>query len=721
MIVPREPPYPPPPRHAPADLGRRPLASPPARALGLAAHLLGIALFVLAPALFALAAAYALVLAEWPTFLRALGFIVFATTALVHLPSFLPRRLPPPPGVIPVSPDDQPTPYAFVARVAEDLGAKPPRRLLVGSGTELGLGGRRSLLDLARPGRWDLTVGLWLWHGLTLSEFQAVVARTLAPLARWPLERVRFAARAVLASLIAGDSFLEEMADTDAPLAGLARLASRLHLAATWPLRPVARVLHRLGVNPPDALADDLAAVRLGGSDAMVHAVLRADFAGATLKELDDALERAAARGVFARDLYAHTADAVTATREAHNDFTLGETPTLRGPNAGKYADVYEPGQHYLSDMWRRLPGPVEREQNAKRTFVPCERDDRPAADLLDGPGHLRERLTALRYQEVLDADDDYLPLSPEVVGRWLRTGGEPAIPERYGGVYDPPRLIDPGGPAERDRALATDAWEDARLASTAAGLYARAGERAARWRAARAALDKILRRTMYRPAGRDRAMAEDLEDDQRKVGRWLSALDRWAYVVHVHMAARLPDLALHDALIRRYESVLDFQSLAADAREYRNRVAAYVRRLEEYPGPPPYRLGRDARREFEASRKDFSLLMDEAADRTDPLLTEWTGGVSLDRFLHAHTGKPFRGRLAPLALGLRLLRAWEEVAAKARWLHLLGVTALLELHREIEERFAAQAGPAGVVPEAIVLEPVEEEVELEPDVVEEE
>src|SRR5205085_443593 len=85
---------------------------------------------------------------------------------------------------------------------------------------------------------------------------------------------------------------------------------------------------------------------------------------------------------------------------------------------------------------------------------------------------------------------------------------------------------------------------------------------------------------------GRDRAMAEDLEDDIRKAARWLAALDRWAYVVHVHMAARLPDLALHDALLARYESVLRFQEFTADADEYRNRVTAYVRKLEGSGGP---------------------------------------------------------------------------------------------------------------------------------------
>jgi hypothetical protein len=101
-------------------------------------------------------------LADWSIWWRASGFIVFMTIAIVYSKSLLPRRKLIPPAVIPVAPGDQPTPSAFLARVAEDIGAPAPRRLWIGSGTELALGGRRSLLDLIRIGRWEIQIGLWL-------------------------------------------------------------------------------------------------------------------------------------------------------------------------------------------------------------------------------------------------------------------------------------------------------------------------------------------------------------------------------------------------------------------------------------------------------------------------------------------------------------------------------------------------------------------------------
>lgn len=701
-MVPRVPPYPPPPRHAPTALGRRLEAPSVLRAVGIVGHLAGVLLYAAAPVATAAAALAFLVGEETPLIVRITGFIVCTVLAFVDLKSLLPRRLPLPPAVIPVPPEDEPTSYGFVGRVADDLQVPAPRRLFIGSGTELRLGGRRSLLDLVWAPRWELQVGLWLCHAVNLSELQALVARTLAPTAGGRMERFRSTVRTLLETLTDGVDRLDEAAaHSDSVLAGLARIVRGAHRGLTFPIRLVARLLLRIDPARDDSRSDDLAAVRIAGSDALVFAVLRADFAAATLREADELLGRAAAAGLWTADLYDHLSDGTRAVREAHNDFMLGQRPVLRGPTAGKHAEVFEPGRRYLSKMWDGFPPPDEREQDAKREFVSAERDDRPAAELLDHPAHLRERLTGLRYAEVLETDDDFLPVPPGTVRRWLVMRADTPFPTKYSGCYDGGRILDPGTPAERLVALASDPWDDAHLIAAASSLYARAAERANTWRTARATLDRLLQKTLYHPVSRQRARAEDLEDDVRKAGRWLAALDRWAYVIHVHMAARLPDLGRHEALLARYESVLRFQSFAADARRLHNRVAAYADRLSETVGHTPYRLARDGAHEFAAARKDFESLLAEAATIQDPLLREWTGDVRLNDFLYSHADRPPPRARGTAGYGRRLLDAWEEVEVKALWLHRLGVGTLLELHEQIEREFAAQVPAAARSTEA--------------------
>jgi hypothetical protein len=695
-MFPRVPPYPPPPRHAPADLGRRLEAPPVLRAVGIAAHLLGVALFAAAPPAAAWAAVAFLLGDETPLIVRMAGFVVCTVAAFVYLKSLLPRRLRLPPAVVPVLPDDEPTAYAFVRRVADDLAVPAPRRLFVGSGTELHLGGRRSLLDLVRAPRWEVHVGLWLWHAVTLSEFQALIARTIAPTAGGRLERVRSTVRSLLETLTYGvDRVDEAAAESDSLLAGLARVVRGAHRGLVLPIRFLGRLLLRVDPAHNDSRSDDLAAVRVAGSDAIVLSILRSDFAAAALREADGLLAKAAEDGTWTADLYDHLPDGIRKLREAHNDFTLGERPILRGPTAGKHTEVFEPGQRYLSKMWDGFPPPDEREQDAKREFVVAERDDRPAAELLDQPAQLRERLTALRYLEVMDADDDYLPVPSATVRRWLNTQSDSPFPVKYAGCYDGGRTIDPGPPTDRQAARAADSWDDARLLATAASLYIHAADRSATWRTARTSLERLLQRSLYHPHGRQRARADDLEDDLRKATRWLTALDRWAYVVHVHMAARLTDIGRHDALLARYDSVLRFQPLAADARRSRLRVAAFVDRLADAAGYTPYRLGRDAADEFATSRRLFDEVMVDAARIKDPLLREWTGDVPLDQFLYSHANRPAKRARGSLGYGRRLLDAWAEVEAKSRWLHRLGVGTLLELHEQIERDFAAQVPTA--------------------------
>src|SRR5262249_41118181 len=272
---------------------------------------------------------------------------------------------------------------------------------------------------------------------------------------------------------------------------------------------------------------------------------------------------------------------------------------------------------------------------------------------------------------------EDFLPFRADTIRLWLGAKADEPFPAKYAGCYDGGRRLQPGTRAEMDSALAADNWDDVRLLSTANGLYAHPGERAARWRGARQALERLLRRTLYRPSGRERAFAEDLQEDLRKASRWLAALDRWVYIVHVHMSARLTDLGIHDELLHRYESVLRFQTFAADAREYRNRVGGFAHKLAEFSGSPPYRLIRDADRKFEASRKDFQALLAEAEAVNDPVLAEWTGKIRLDRFLYAHEEWPRRGDQTVEVFGRKVLDAWTEVAAKALWLHREGVGAL--------------------------------------------
>ncbi len=718
------PPYPPSPRHVPPELGRRPMGSRASRLSSLALSATGVFLFAVCPMLFAAAGLLCLVAEDLHIVLRASGFLIAANISLISLKSLLPRRLPLPAGATKLPLEQEPIALAFVDQVARDLGCFAPKAIVLSSGVELVLSGKRSLFDLVRPGRSELIVGLWLWNTLTLSEFQAAIARTIAPFSRGKFAGRRYLLRELLRLLLDGHDFVDEMAEREERISWFARLLRNLHLIVTYPQRVCGRILHQLAKREEEALADDLAAVRITGSDSLVHAVLRADFAGATLHQADAIFKREADCGIFTPDLYVHSLDAANALWVAHKDFTIGQTPTLRSPSAGKYADVFAPGQGCRSAMWAGLPSAPEREQSAKRIFVAAERDDRPASILLTASPRWRGILTRSRYLGVLKTTEDYIAMPCEVVSRWIAEDGKLEMSDRHDGSYDEGRAIEPGTPQERNSAISAGEWVDAQLLHSADKLYIHAGERAARLKSVQTALKKVMRRTLFRPTGRDRALADDLEDDIRKLGRWLAALDRWTYTIHMQMAARLPDLEMHEALLARYETVLRFQSVPTDVRGYRDRVAIFVRRLGEHEGDAPDRLVREAQKEFKASRKNLELLLQEVAEIEDPFLSELVSGVPLDQFLYSHGELPSRKRSASRHGSHRLMQAWDELLAKACWLREHGVLELLRIHEEIRTRFTEQVGELPDNYEPIVLEAMipnddETPLELEPEIVE--
>ena len=78
---------------------------------------------------------------------------------------------------------------------------------------------------------------------------------------------------------------------------------------------------------------------------------------------------------------------------------------------------------------------------------------------------------------------------------------------------------------------------------------------------------------------------------------------------------------------------------------------------------------------------------------------------MPLAEFLYSRDGMPRKSEQARES-GRRLFFAWAEVAAKATWLHRLGIVALLDLHGRIERDFGQRTDLtiAPVVPELIAI-----------------
>ena len=152
-------------------------------------------------------------------------------------------------------------------------------------------------------------------------------------------------------------------------------------------------------------LQADLVAVSLTGSDALIHALYKLNVA-------DEAWERALAfadsearekRSVT--DLFAVQKHITEKLRQVLDDPSYGEVapPPKDKPQEHR---VFKTSLAQPPRMWSTHPANSEREQNAKRRYIPATIDERSAWELFDDVPDLKKRMTAHVFRAVQEAAD---------------------------------------------------------------------------------------------------------------------------------------------------------------------------------------------------------------------------------------------------------------------------------------------------------------------------
>ena len=138
----------------------------------------------------------------------------------------------------------------------------------------------------------------------------------------------------------------------------------------------------------------DLVAVSVTGSDPLVFALARLDFAGDSLGQAWTDLTAAADHGRFTRDLYYHQTQAAEFLKVRRNDPTLGEVPRLPD-DPTQTVQVFKPEDTSVPKMWATHPSNHDREVNAKQRYFRGPVDDRSGVGAVREPRRrVREAVT---------------------------------------------------------------------------------------------------------------------------------------------------------------------------------------------------------------------------------------------------------------------------------------------------------------------------------------
>jgi Zn-dependent protease with chaperone function len=307
-----------------------------------------------------------------------------------------------PDGLHEVTPEDQPTLFAFLFQLADAAGAPRPHKVFVSARVNAAVFYDLSLFNLIFPSKKNLEIGLALVNALSLGEFRAVLAHEFGHFAQRSMAVGRwvYVAQQIANHLVTRRDKLDDLLVTLGNIDLRIRAVVMLVQLVVWSIRSLVEsafnvvILMQRALSREMEMQADLVAVSLTGSDALVHALHK-------IQGADDAWDRALSfmygqqgSGKATRDVFAVQSHMVQRMGAILNDDSYAQAPPL--PAQGRDAHrIFKAGMAQPPRMWLTHPLNHEREANAKRIYVPAPIDPANAWSVFDKPATLREEMTA--------------------------------------------------------------------------------------------------------------------------------------------------------------------------------------------------------------------------------------------------------------------------------------------------------------------------------------
>jgi Zn-dependent protease with chaperone function len=624
---------------------------------------------------------------------------------------------------------DHPALFAFIRQVYQDTGSPRPRPVYVSPEVNAALVYDTSLLNLFIPPRKDLLIGLGLVNVVNLAEFKAVLAHEFGHFAQRSvgLGSYLYVANRVMHDIIysrdALDQFVDRWAQEDVrfsfPAWGLKGVlwVVRKILAGTY---QALNLLHLSLSRQLEYNADNVA-VRITGSDALIHSLSRMEFASECLSDAARSLDAAADHGLFTDDLFYHQTQAAGRLRQLRKEEQAGLPPELP-EDPSQQVQVFPPLDDGIPERYRSHPADYMRERNAKRIYIRSPLDGRSPWLLFGNLPEVKKQVTGQFYRHALDRREAYEPRSAALVQEFINAEhAESTYDPKYHGLYDD-RFINPGDLQN----LPAQPWPREEAATwlsnwPAADLQQRLEKY--RERQSEYHLLRALQSGELAPKGKtfpfrgqectikdvDRLFTQvDKELDADIEG--FSGLDRKVFLGHWSLARCLDqsdgqgNLRETD-LLERYRFHMALQGLLQGMLGEQGRLQAVLEVISKNSQLPEadFHQLRTALQEIYQSLRDN--LQDAQSLRT-PSLTNVPAGSSLYSFI-VDRGDTALGPLAGDTISGewlgKLMNRLEGVLSRLKRLHFKSLGTLLAHHEKLATEWQAASAVAGVQPTTAV------------------
>ena len=554
-----------------------------------------------------------------------------------------------------VTEEEQPLLFAFIRRLCQETGAPFPHRIFLVPDVNAAVAFHQSVLNLIFPSRKNLIIGLGLVNRLNLTEFKAVLAHEFGHFSQnsMKLGSYVYTANRVIVDVVYGRGKLDEI------VAALCRTDIRIAIFAwiftgiLWVMRKALELLFRAINFANTSLSRqmeynaDLVAVSVTGSDSLIFALAKLDFASDTLGQAWTDLMTAADHNRYSRDLYFHQTRAASYLRLRRGDANLGEVPTLPD-DPTQTVQLFKPEDTTVPKMWATHPSNHDREVNAKKRYCRGLLDERSAWELFSNMDAVKESMTRLLYGTTSRKIPETLE-DPEAVQEFIDAEhAETTYHPRYHGLYDD-RYLNPGKLEELCSSTELAALQEPSSLEAALGqLYGE--ELKARMTAHKARQEELAKLArvahgVVHLTGKDfehrgqrfglsqvQSLLKEVEGEIDNDFANMHSLDRLVFRVHYAMAQQLGDPE-RDELLKRYRFHMVVQEMHSTLRSQCRNLEAILSNLsgQKEVTQDDFQFALNAFREAHAVLNDS---LHQADDTTVPTLTNVKANERLGNLL---------------------------------------------------------------------------------------
>ena len=289
-----------------------------------------------------------------------------------------------------VTKEEEPVLFDYLYKLADEAGAPRPKRVFLSPRVNASVSYDLSIINLIIPSKKNLEIGLGLLNVLNLGEFKAVLAHEFGHFAQRSmlLGRYVYVAQQIAIQIInkrdVFDKFLVGISNIDIRISWIGWVLSIL----VWAVRSLIETIFSIVTIAQRALSRemefqaDLVAVSLTGSDALIHALSKLQVADEAYDQSVAVVDAKLNDGKAIHNLYKLQTNYIEKMSWVLNEPSYGKSPKVvhENPESNRVFGnrTYNPPQ-----MWSTHPADKDREENAKKTYISAEIDQRPAEDLL--------------------------------------------------------------------------------------------------------------------------------------------------------------------------------------------------------------------------------------------------------------------------------------------------------------------------------------------------